>query len=86
MKEPKRISVVGLPRRCDGTNHLASPIGAQQVFGLLAALLATGYLRLLAHQATALGSAPALKNPSKPLDSRGPKSVNGTENSGELDA
>jgi hypothetical protein len=52
----------------------------------LAALLAAGYLRLLAQRATDPGAAPPLGNPAKPLDSLRPKSVNWVESEGDRDA
>jgi hypothetical protein len=52
----------------------------------LAALLAAGYLRLLAQPATALPVVARPGNPTKPLDSRRPKSVNWVEREGGRDA
>jgi hypothetical protein len=57
-----------------------------QSLRLLAGLLAAGYLRLLAHHDVMPTPAPARRNRAKPLDSRGPKSVNGVENIGDQDA
>jgi hypothetical protein len=52
----------------------------------LAALLAAGYLRLLATLATGPGAAPLLKNPAIPVDSVRAKSVNRVEHEGGRDA
>ena len=52
----------------------------------IAAILARGYHRLLAHQATVSASADTPATPSKPVDSSPPKSVNVLENSGDGNA
>jgi hypothetical protein len=52
----------------------------------VASVFASGYLRLLAHQAAILAPSSAPHEISKPLDSCGQKSVNVQENNGDGDA
>jgi hypothetical protein len=66
----------------DDHHHSPTENGARSI----AALLAAGYLRLLAQRAAALATIQPAENLENPVDSRRPKSVNWVEHEGGRDA